>query len=75
MNMATILLMSAKIAILELVKMKVFRNTSYGVIIFVNDVTKKILSSDENYIVNAVMHPKIGNSSVSLGEVITTSIL
>ena len=44
--MATILLMSAKIAILDLVKMKVFRNTSYGVIIFVNDVTKKILSSD-----------------------------
>ena len=44
--MAKNLLMSAKITTVDLVKMKVFRNTSYGVIIFVNDVTKKILSSD-----------------------------
>ena len=39
------------------------------------DVTNKILSRDSNYIVDAVMWRKFGNSGISMGEVIITSIL
>ena len=42
MNMVTILLMSAKIATLGLLKLKVFRDKSYVVIIYGYDVTNKI---------------------------------
>ena len=67
--------MSAKMATLGLLQIKVFWNKRYGVIIFVYDVTNKILSLDSNYIVDAVMWPKFGNSSISMTEVIITSIL
>ena len=67
--------MSAKMATLGLLQIKVFWNKRYGVIIFVYDVTNKILSLDSNYIVDAVMWPKFGNSSISTTEVIITSIL
>ena len=36
--------------------------------IYVNDVTNKILSSDSNYIVDVVMWPKFGNCSISMRE-------
>ena len=42
MNMVTILLMSAKMATLGLLKIKVFLNKDYDVIISVHDVIKKI---------------------------------
>ena len=35
----------------------------------------KILSGDSNYIVEVIMWPKFGNSSISMREVIITSIL
>ena len=41
----------------------------------VNDVTNKTLSRDSNYIVDVFKWPKSGNSSISMKEVITTSIL
>ena len=44
--------MSAKLATLGLLKIKVFRNKGYDVITFVCDVTNKILSRDLNYIVD-----------------------
>ena len=44
--MVTILMMSAKIATPGLLKVKVFRNKGYDVIISVHDVTNKILSHD-----------------------------
>ena len=69
--MVTILMMSAKMATPGLLKIKVFWN----IIISVHDVTNKILSRDSNYIIDVVMWPKFGNSSVSMGEVIKTSIL
>ena len=47
--------MSAKMATLGLLKIKVFSNKSYNVIIYVNDVTNQIFSSDSNYIVDVVM--------------------
>ena len=68
-------MMSAKMATAGLLKITVFWNKAYGVIIPVDDVTNKILSSDSNYVVDVFMWPKLGNSSISMGEVITTSIL
>ena len=50
-------------------------NKVYDAIISVHDISNKILSRDTNYIVNVVMCPKIGNSSISMREVIITSIL
>ena len=40
----------------------------------VDDVTNKILSRYSNYIVDVFMRPKFGNSSISMREVITTSV-
>ena len=74
-NMVTILMMSAKKATPGLLKIKVFWNEGYDVIISLHDVTNKILSCDLNYIVDVVMWPKFGNSSISMKEVIRTSIL
>ena len=61
-----IILMSAKMAMLGLLKIKLFWNKS---LISVHDITNKILSCDSNYIVDAVMWPKFGNSSISMKEV------
>ena len=66
--MVTILMMSAKLATLGLLKIIVFWNKGYDVIISVHDVTSKILSRDSNYIVDVVMWPKFGNSSISMRE-------
>ena len=68
-------MMSAKKATSGLLKITVFWNKDYDVIIPVNDVTNKILSRDSNYVVDVFMWPKFGNSSISVGEVIITSIL
>ena len=67
--------MSAKMATLGLLKITVFWNKGYDVIISVDDVTNKFISGDSNYIVDVFMWPKFGNSSISMREVITTSIL
>ena len=40
----------------------------------VYDVTNQILSRDSNYIVDLVMWLKFGNSSISMREVIITSV-
>ena len=53
--MVTILVMSAKMAALGLLKIKVFRNKGYDSIISVYDVINKILSRDSNFIVDLVM--------------------
>ena len=53
--------MSAKLAALGLLKMKLFSNKGYDVIISVHNVTHKILSRDSNYIVDVVIWPKFGN--------------
>ena len=65
LNMATILMMSTKMATLGLPKIKVFWNKGYEAIISVHDVTNKILSRDSNHIVDVVMCPKFGNPSIS----------
>ena len=48
--MVTIWMMSAKLATLGLLKVKVFWNKGYDVKISVYDVTNKILLRDSNYI-------------------------
>ena len=68
-------MMSAKMATSGLLKITLFWNKDYDVIITVDDVTNKILSHDSNYIVDVFMWPKFGNCSISMREVITTSIL
>ena len=68
-------MMSAKMATPGLLKITVFWNKGYDVIIPVDDVTNKILSRDSNYIVDLFMWPKFGNSSISMREVITNWIL
>ena len=68
-------MMSAKMATLDLLEIKVYWNKRYDVIIPVYDVTNKISSRDSNYIADVVMWPKFDNSSISMREVIITSIL
>ena len=41
----------------------------------VSDVTNKIFLHDSSYTVDVVMWPKFSNSSISMKEVIITSIL
>ena len=69
-----ILKVSANLATLGLLKIRLFRNEGYDVIISVHGVNNKILSRDSNYIVDMVMWPKFDNSSNSMREVIITSI-
>ena len=51
----------AKLATQGYLKIKVFWNKSYYVIISVHNVTNKILSHDSNYMLDLVLWPKIGN--------------
>ena len=74
-NRVIILMMSAKVATPGLLKITVFWNKGYEIIISVDDVINKILSYNLNYIVDVFMWPKFGNCSISMREVITTSIL
>ena len=67
-------MMSAKMATLGIFKIKVFQNNVCDVITSVHDLTNKILSRDSNYTEDVVMWPKSGNSSISLTEVILTTI-
>ena len=48
-------MVSAKIATLGLLKIKVFGNKGNDVIIFVHDITNKVLSRDSHFIVDVVM--------------------
>ena len=80
-NMVSVLMISAKLATLGLLKIKVFWNKGYGVTISAHDIKNKILSRDSNYIVGVVMWPhshvttKFGSLSISMKEVVVTSIL
>ena len=73
--MVKILMMPANLATPALVKIKVYRKKGYDVLLHDYEVTNKILSCDSNYVADVVMWPKFGNSSISIREVIITSIL
>ena len=47
--MLTILMMSAKLATLGFLKIKSFQKKDYDVIVYVHDVTNKILLRDSNH--------------------------
>ena len=53
--MVTIFMISAKLATPGFLKIKIFQNKGYDVIILDYDVINKILSRDSNYIVDVVM--------------------
>ena len=59
-------MMSRKMANLGLLKIKVVWNKGYYVVIFLHDVTNKILPPDSYYIVDVVMWSKFGNSNISM---------
>ena len=68
-------MMSAKMATTGLLKITIFWSKGYDVIISVDDVPNKNLSRDLIYNVDVFMWPKFSNCSISMREVITTSIL
>ena len=67
--------MSGKMVTLGLLKINLSWNKDKDAIFFVYDVTNKILSSESNHIVDVIMWPKFGNSSLTRRKVITTSSL
>ena len=66
---------ASKISTSGFLKMKVFWNKGYDVIIPVLDFTWKIIFCDSNNAVDVVMWAKFGHPSNSMREVTTTSIL
>ena len=62
-------MMLAKMASPGLLKIRVFRNKGYDVLIPVDDIINKIFSRDSNYIVHLFILPKVDNSSISMREV------
>ena len=70
--MVTILMMSAKLANQGRLKIKIFQQKGYEVIILEYEATSKIFSRNSNYILDVVMWVKSGNIS---RKVIITSIL
>ena len=62
--MVPILMISAQIGTLGLIKIKIFWDKGYEVIISVYDVTNKILSRDSNYVVDVIMWPGFGSSNI-----------
>ena len=70
-------MMWAKMTTSGLLKIKLFGNKVYEVIVSLNDVNiieRSFLLRDSNYIVNVVIWPKFGNSSMSKKEVIINSV-
>ena len=55
-------MMSAELATLGLLQIKVIWNKIYDVIMSLYDITNKILSRNSDYIIEVVMWPNFGNS-------------
>ena len=62
--MVTVLMMSAKMATLSLLKIRVFWNKGYDVISSAHDVTNRFLSHHSSCIIDVVMWLKFGNLSI-----------
>ena len=73
-NTVAALMMSVKLVTLSVLKIKIFWNEDYDVIISVHDVANKILLRNSIYIVDVAMWPVFSNSNISMREVIITSI-
>ena len=68
-------MMSAKVATLGLLRIKLFWNKGYDVITYDHDITNLISSRDSSYSVDMIMRQKLGNSRISLRELFIISIL
>ena len=66
-------MMPVNIATSGLLKIKVYWNKGYDIIIYIHDVTSKVLVCDSIQIVDVVMWTNFGNSSISIREGITIS--
>ena len=75
MNMTAILMMSAKCGTPTLFKIRVFWNKDYYVVSSTHDVINKSYSHGSNWNIDVIMGPKFGNFSISIREVIVTSVL
>ena len=73
--MIAALMMSANLVTLSILKIKIFWNLDYDVLISLYDVTNKILLRDSSCIIDVAMWSKFGNFNISMTEVIITSIL
>ena len=69
--MVAVSTMTAKLATLGL---KVFWNKCFDAINFANNITSKLFSNDSSYTVDVTMSAKFGNSSISMREVVITSM-
>ena len=65
-------MMPAKMAFPNLLRIMIFWNKVYDVIIYIDDVARKMLSRNSNDIVNVFMWPQFGNCSISMRKVVTT---
>ena len=68
--MVAILMVSAKLTSLGLLKIKVFWKKIYDVMIYFNDVNSKFLWGESNYVVDLTLWAKFGNSGISMREVL-----
>ena len=73
--MVNTLMVPAKMATVDLLEIKVFRNKGYDIIISVYDIVNKNLSCDSNFMLDLVIWPKFGNFGISMRQVVITSIL
>ena len=62
-------MMSTALANLGVRKIIASWNKGYDVINSAHEVTREVLLRDSNYIVDVVIWPKFGNSSISMREV------
>ena len=69
-NVVSILMMLAKLATPDFLKIMIFQNKDFEAIIFVHGMSNKVLSCDSNYTVFVVLWPKFGNSIISMKEVL-----
>ena len=73
--MVLILMMSVILPNLTLPKIKVFWYKCFNVIIYVYDITNKILPRDSNNIVGVAIRQKFDTTSIYMSEVIITLIV
>ena len=73
--MVSIFMILAKSTTLGLLKIDIFWNKGYDVIISIHDVTNKILPCAFDLIVDVAMWSKSANSSTFIRKVILTSVL
>ena len=73
--MVAVLMMPAKMATLDLFKIKVFWNKGYEVRTSIYDVINRNLSRNSNYIIDVAMWPKFGNFRLLWGKLSNLTLI